>query len=128
MTEEQIAERRYQMDNDVEGQSEDALQQKCVFWFRNTYPELKGLLFSVPNGGLRNKREAVKLNMTGLTKGVADLLFMYQGLTYCLELKTETGTQKPDQIIWEEAVSNQHFPYFIIRSLREFKVIIDTIV
>jgi hypothetical protein len=123
-----MTQERYNMTHDIEGQSEDALQQKCVFWFRNTYPELKGLLFSVPNGGLRNKREAVKLNMTGLTKGVSDLLFMYDASTYCIELKTETGTQKPDQKVWESVVTNQGFPYLIVRSLKDFKILIGTIV
>ena len=113
---------------DVEGQSEDALQQKCVFWFWNEYPKLRGLLFSVPNGGLRNKREAARLKQTGLTPGVADLLFMYEGLTYCLELKTETGSQSINQKKWEAKVKEHNFPYFIIRSLKEFKEVISKIV
>ena len=113
---------------DVVGQSEDALQQKCVFWFHNNYPNLRGLLFSVPNGGYRNKREAAKLNQTGLVSGVADLLFMYECYTYCIELKTETGTQRETQRIWQGKVEYQGFKYFIIRSLEDFKKLIKTIV
>lgn len=113
---------------DVKGQSEDALQQKCVFWFWNEYPELRKLLFSVPNGGLRDKREAKKLKQTGLTSGVSDLLLLYDSNCYCIELKAEGGTQSYAQVDWEAKVRAHGFQYFIIDSLSKFKELIRVIV
>jgi hypothetical protein len=59
--------------------SEDRIQQECYRWFHNTYPELRGLLFHVPNGGKRDGREAKKLKTMGVVPGVADLIFLYNG-------------------------------------------------
>jgi hypothetical protein len=51
-----------------------------------------GLVFwHTPNGGLRSKSEAAKLARMGVLAGVPDLMFIYRGKTYGLELKTETG-------------------------------------
>lgn len=55
--------------------SEDIEQISVVTWCRwqsGTFPELK-LLHHCPNGGSRNKREAVKLKQMGVLAGVADL-------------------------------------------------------
>lgn len=112
---------------DVIGQTEDALQQKCVFWFWNTFPEKRGLLFSVPNGGTRNKREAAKMKQTGLTPGVADLLLMINGVTYCLELKIQGGRQSKTQKDWQMVVEKEGFFYDVIWSLEEFKYIVNRI-
>mgnify|MGYP000046985433 FL=1 len=65
------------IEKDVLGQSENALQQKCYFWFHNTYPEYRGLLFAVPNGGKRTKREAKTLKLTGVVSGVSDMIFLF---------------------------------------------------
>lgn len=113
---------------DVKGQSEDALQQKCYFWFHNNYQDLRGLLFHVPNGGARNKREAMKFKQIGLVPGVADLLFMFQGSVICFELKNSRGRQSDIQKGWQSKVEMQGFPYYIIRTLEEFKIVIKTIV
>ena len=113
---------------DVLGQSEDALQQKCVFWFNRKYPLLRGLLFAVPNGGYRNKREAYKFLQTGLVKGVSDLILLFNGRAYLLEAKTLTGKQSKTQKLWEEKVSKNGFDYYVFRSLRDFKQIIDLII
>ena len=114
--------------NDVPGQSEDALQQKCYFWFWNSYPELRGLLFAVPNGGSRNAREAKKFNLTGLVSGVSDMIFLYKSKAYMLELKTETGTQSKKQQKWEQTVWAWGFDYHLIRSLAQFKVLVSGII
>lgn len=114
---------------DVAGQSEDALQQKCCFWFWNEYPHLRLLLFSVPNGGTRDKREVKKLKATGLTPGVSDLILLFKGVAYLIELKKDKfANQSGNQIDWQEAVSAQGFTYFIIRSLIDFKLLIKTII
>ena len=114
--------------NDVEGQAEDGLQQKCFVWFWNTYPHLRGLLFHVPNGGKRDKREAWKFNQIGLTKGVADLILIYNTKVFCIELKNATGSQRKEQKAWQKQVEGQGVNYFIIRCLVDFKTLINTII
>ncbi|MEN8123447.1 MAG: VRR-NUC domain-containing protein [Bacteroidota bacterium] len=108
--------------------SEDRLQQECVMWFNNKYPELRGTLFSVPNGGTRNAREAMKMKQTGLYPGVSDLLFMHKGVTTCFELKTSVGKQSDNQKKWQKVIEEQHFKYFLIRELDLFKEIVNSII
>lgn len=55
--------------------TEDGLQAALFCWAADnvsTYPQLKWL-FAVPNGGFRNKPEAVKLVATGTRSGVPDV-------------------------------------------------------
>lgn len=52
--------------------SEDSEQSRFVAEIRLRYKDF--LIFSVPNGGSRNKIEAVKLIRTGLLAGVPDLI------------------------------------------------------
>lgn len=112
----------------IETISEDRLQQECYMWFHNSFPELRGLLFHVPNGGSRNAIEGKKFKAIGVVAGVADLLFLYKGQTYFLELKTQTGTQSKVQRNWQEKVQNHYFNYFIIRSKSVFCALINEIV
>lgn len=55
--------------------SEDAEQEIVIQWARmnsERWPALQ-LLHHIPNGGSRNKKEAVKLKRMGVLAGVADL-------------------------------------------------------
>jgi|SRR5210317_2121565 len=115
---------------DVKGQSEDALQQKCVFWFWNEYPSLRGLLFSVPNGGTRSGKEGKKLNLTGVVSGVCDLILLYNNRAFLIEMKTEhkRSKQSTNQRLWQEKVEAHGFHYFIVRSLQDFKELIRLLI
>lgn len=108
--------------------SEDAIQHECYMWFHNTYKELRGSLFAVPNGGARSALQGKIFKMTGVVPGVSDMLFMYNGTTYCFELKNELGSQSDKQIAWQKHIEKQGFQYFIIRSLSVFQDIIKSIV
>lgn len=109
-------------------QSEDRLQQDCVMWFRNTYPEWRGILYSVPNGGKRTQREAALLKSTGVFPGVSDLhlLTIYNGepKIVFLEAKTKKGYQSKNQVTWQSLVEGMGFTYLLFRTLEEFKAII----
>jgi len=110
---------------DVEGQSEDQLQQKCVFWFWNQYPTLRGLLFHVPNGGKRSKIEGARFKKMGVHKGVADLILLINATCILIELKEEKdGSQSPSQREWQSQVESQNFAYVVIRSLSGFKTFV----
>lgn len=105
--------------------SEDKIQQDIVEWFNNNYclrhhnPQC--LIFSVPNGGTRNKLEAIKLKLTGMKAGVSDLIVILPNKILFVELKTLKGTQSDKQKDFERAVVDLGFDYLLIRSLHEFK-------
>lgn len=103
--------------------AEDRLQSACITWFRLQYPHLRMLLFAVPNGGSRNKIEAAKLKATGVTPGVADLIFLLprQGFNNLLiEMKTPTGTQSPDQKDWQKVAESAGSKYVVCRTVDDF--------
>jgi hypothetical protein len=108
--------------------SEDQLQSDCYQWAWNNFPNTRRLLFSVPNGGTRNTREAMKLKATGLTAGVADLLFLWYGKTFAFELKVGTNKQSPSQLEWEKIATPHIASYKVIRTFDQFQTIFTQIV
>ena len=112
----------------IKGQSEDRLQQICFLWHWNEYPDQRGLLFHVPNGGNRNAREGAKFKTMGVIPGVSDLIFLYDGVAHFIELKNEKGVQSKRQKNWEALVKAERFPYYIVRSLDSFQILIETII
>ena len=110
-------------------QEEHNLQCACVKWFAYQHPELQGLLFSVPNGGARSKATAGKLKAEGVVPGVADLIllvpYIAEGCKYmwhalCIEMKTKTGRQSPEQGLWQLKVEQYGYKYAVCRSLDDF--------
>jgi hypothetical protein len=108
--------------------SEAHLQSHCYQWAHNTFPDTRGLLFAVPNGGTRNKIEALQLKATGVVPGVADMLFLWKNNTYAFEFKFGAGKQSPAQKEWELKVTSQGFDYFLVNDADAFKEIFKTIV
>jgi hypothetical protein len=82
--------------------SEDTEQINVISWAGwnvNRYPELKWL-HHVPNGGSRNKQEAVKLKQMGVKAGVSDLCLPYPKGVYCglyIEMKYGNNRQQDTQ-------------------------------
>lgn len=109
-------------------QEEHNIQSACVRWFNLQWPEYRGLLFAVPNGGARSKATAGKLKAEGVVAGVADLILLvtriknYEPMIHalCIEMKTEKGRQSPEQMEWQRKVEAQGYRYAVCRSLDEF--------
>ena len=86
----------------VKLRSEDTEQETVIQWARlssGKWPELK-LLHHIPNGGSRNKKEAIKLKRMGVLAGVSDLHLPvarsgYHGLY--IEMKFEDGRIQKSQ-------------------------------
>lgn len=82
--------------------SEDTEQINVMKWARwnvNKYPELKWL-HHIPNGGSRNKREAVKLKQMGVKAGVSDICLPYPKGIYCglyIEMKFGNNRKTEEQ-------------------------------
>jgi hypothetical protein len=109
-------------------QTEDQLQAEFFKHVWNTYPKTRSLFFSVPNGGTRNPREAMKLKATGTTAGIPDLIFLWNGKAYGFELKTETGVLSPKQKEIHEIWAANGICVHIIRTLAEGIEIIEKII
>lgn len=104
-------------------QEEHNLQCACVRWFALQYPQYRGLLFAVPNGGARSKATAGKLKAEGVVAGVADLLLLvpnWQSHGLAIEMKTDKGRQSELQQWWQSAVTAQGYQYSVCRSLDQF--------
>lgn len=114
-------------------QEEHNIQAACVRWFGYAHPELRGLLFSVPNGGARSKATAGRLKAEGVVAGVSDLILLIPHIeegcknmwhALCIEMKKKGGYQSPEQKEWQKKVEGHGYKYAVCRSLDEF---IDTV-
>lgn len=108
--------------------SEDKIQQQIFTWFNNHYclehHKPRFTIFSVPNGGTRNIKEAMKLKATGLKAGVSDLIVVMDKVVF-VEVKTENGTQSQKQKDFEKIVTDLGYKYWIVKSLKEFQLCIS---
>jgi hypothetical protein len=108
--------------------TESSLQQSIFLWFHNTYclksHNPRAIIFSIPNGGYRNGREAMTFKATGLLKGASDLVVIFPNGKLCfVELKIAKGMQSSEQKDFECRVSSLGYEYHLIRSLDEFKLL-----
>lgn len=106
--------------------TESSLQQQIYNFFQNTYclkhHSPRGMILSIPNGGTRNKTEAITLKATGLLPGASDLIVITpNGKIMFIELKTETGVQSDVQKDFQSRIELLGYEYHLIRSLTEFQ-------
>ncbi len=102
---------------------EHEIQKSCVKWFNIRYPKLRGLLFAIPNGEIRDISTGKKLKEEGVVAGVSDLVLLYPGAFYpslCIEMKTKKGKQQKSQKLWQKKVETVGSKYVVCRSLDDF--------
>lgn len=110
--------------------TEHAEQVTLVQWFDRTFPELKGRLFAIPNGGHRHKAVATKQKMEGQRPGVPDLCLPipaggYHGLF--IELKrVKGGRVSPEQKDWMAFLSSQGYRAEVCNGAAEAIAVIDS--
>lgn len=85
---------------------------------REAFPEV-GLLFAIPNGGLRRPRTAGRLKAEGAQDGVPDLLLPVSrdacpGLF--IEMKSTVGRLSARQRWWRDALAGQGYRVELARS------------
>lgn len=104
--------------------SEDKIQQDIFMWFNNNYclkhHKPRYTIFSVPNGGTRNIKEAMKLKSTGLKAGVSDLIVVMDEVIF-IEVKTEIGVQSQKQKEFQKIITDLGYRYLVVKSLKEFQ-------
>ena len=76
--------------------SEHYEQAFFVSWFRKTY---ETLIFSIPNGGVRDKVTAMKLKVEGTVSGVPDLFVPEWGLFIEMKRKEKSYLSKEQKKI-----------------------------
>lgn len=84
---------------------ESEIQQSCVQWFQLVYPQLwnDGMLFHIPNEGIRLGGQGKRIKREGLVKGVADLCLSVPRKGYgalYIEMKKPGGRISKEQKEW----------------------------
>lgn len=103
---------------------ESNTQIACVKWFRLAYPQYAYMLFSVPNGGKRERTESKIMKAEGIVAGVSDLILLLPRRGFgalCIEMKRRTGVQSLEQKVWQEECEKHGNKYIIAHSFDEFK-------
>ena len=102
---------------------ESSLQTQCVKWFRYQYPHL--VIYSVPNGGSRNVREAQRLKSEGVLAGVADLtILLPQGKSLYIEMKVKGNRQTPNQKEFQQKAEALGHKYYVCYSFEDFEKVV----
>ena len=114
------------------GGSEEQEQAALFQWlylYQERYPEI-GLLFHIPNGGLRVKSEAARFKRIGVKAGVPDLFLPvargdHHGLF--VEMKREKGGRvSAEQKSWIELLREQGYRVEVCKGAEEaVSVVLD---
>lgn len=106
--------------------TEEQIQAECFQWHWNTYPEERQMLYHNNNNSW-NSIAGSRAKSLGVVKGISDFTLILDGQVMFIEMKTDTGKQKPEQIEFMNKVGNRGHCYFIIRTPLEFKNLITKI-
>lgn len=108
--------------------SEARIQADAFQYIWGTYPETRGCIWHVPNGGLRDKISANILKAQGLVAGIQDLQMIWNGQPYFIELKDNTGKVDVAQK-WIHAKHMLHgVPTYIFRTKEEVIRFVEAII
>jgi hypothetical protein len=103
-----------------EEMSEHKLQAECFQWHWNKYITERGMLYHNNNNSV-NAIAGNKMKALGVVKGVTDFtLIIHKGVVF-IEMKTETGVLKPEQVDFQRKVVERGHFYHICRSLEDFQ-------
>ena len=108
--------------------SENKIQQEAFMWYSNNFclkhHNPRHVIFSVPNEG-SNAKEQIYKKALGMKSGVSDMIVLQPNRVIFIEFKDQTGKQSENQKEFQQIVTNLGFEYHLVRSLDEFKCIIE---
>jgi hypothetical protein len=111
---------------------EHNIQQAIVFYLRFALKD--SLIFAVPNGiffNSNNKKQAFaymnKLRAEGFVSGVSDIILLYEGKTYFIEVKTKIGRLNPAQMQFKADVERLGFLYIVMRKVADAEKLVKEI-
>ena len=110
--------------------TESKIQQEIVIFYKNNYclkhHSPQNLIFSVPNES-KSKQETMQKMAIGMLSGVSDLIIVKESEVVFVEVKTPKGTQSDNQKRFQKIVESLGYRYLLVRSLEQFKSLIDVI-
>lgn len=113
----------------------DRVQSECFLWAWNNHPEIRPLLFAVPNEmillGLLPKAIKIRfisfMKSIGLVKGVWDLLFYWKGVLYGFDIKLPGDSLSKEQSLFAQKVIENGGKCYEIADLSQFQRIFKQI-
>jgi hypothetical protein len=112
----------------MKDKTEAKIQQEIFMFAVNNYclkhHSPRCVFFSVPNDS-NSKEETMRKLATGMKPGASDFIFIMPSRCLFFEVKIKTGKQSDNQIEFEQQVKALGFEYYLVRSLEEFKNIIN---
>ena len=107
--------------------TEARLGQNCGTWLNKHHRQAYAHFFHIPNGGLRTAREASALKSQHVKPGVSDYFLAlprggYHGLW--MELKTLTGSVRPEQTEWLALMAAAGYATALVRDEPTFQQVI----
>lgn len=105
---------------------EELLQIRLVSILRE-YARQDVVWFAVPNGEKRDKATAAKLWRMGVCAGVADLVFVIDGLTHFVELKAGKGRMSPEQDDFQQDAERAGAVYHCATGMAEAIAVLNRI-
>ena len=109
--------------------TESKIQQNICQYLSMISNRYKFVFFSVPNESLMMVLKMFKVpdkscyaivaffKKMGLLPGTSDIVLVWHGMTYCMEVKTPTGTQSPAQKLFESNILKAGGKYEIVRGI-----------
>lgn len=80
----------------------EARLQKAIIQHVKLAAEPNVLCISIPNERQCSEQQLIELTLMGMRAGASDLLFVKEGQSYFLEIKSATGRLEPEQITFME--------------------------
>jgi hypothetical protein len=113
-------------------QSEGKIQSQCFLWLWNNYPLTRGLLYHIPNGGLRTPLEASRFKAMGVVPGIPDFCLAIHSIAYpeshysalYIEMKTDKGRESTEQLQIHKTLREAGNRVETVRSFEEFQTLI----
>jgi|GEM_PF-3374644 len=102
--------------------NEDQLQAYCWQLAWNFFPQHRGKMWAVPNGGDRDIRVAKKLQATGVLPGVWDLHCYCNNRLTIIEMKAENGVLSEKQTKWGNLMIVEGAWSYVCYTVKQFKV------
>ena len=116
--------------------TESKIQQNICQYLSMISNRYKFVFFSVPNESLMMVLKMFKVpdkscyaivaffKKMGLLPGTSDIVLVWHGMTYCMEVKTPTGTQSQEQILFMNNILKAGGKYEIVRGASDVQEVL----
>jgi hypothetical protein len=94
----------------------------CIWW---AVPNGGTFASRIDSSGKRVSVAAAKAKREGLKPGVSDIMVLWGGRLICIELKTKTGRQSPEQKQWADDATVAGAAYYVARSVEQVEEFLD---